>query len=352
MASPHKGIELTARGRVTAALAAASLLGAWLSGDGNVRLAAALLTAPLVVDLAQKARTLGAVTVQVAPRRTVAIAAFRETLQVHNGGRAVLRDLLLREQATHGPATLVVELPPGGRTTAVLACHGPPRSHQLERVFTLATDWPLGLFRATATAVVATDFVAEPRRVALRLCAEPTADPQRAPHPRSHLVGDEFHALREHRPDEEARGVHALRSAAHGQLVRTVVRGRLPQRVGIVVDLRRPPGRVLHHGRNRFEWSLGACASLLDELAATGTTALVLVLGSRTVRWDVDGEAPRRGLLTLLAEVAASPHRALEPGELDELHGLTPCYWIPAGGYRVHGELPDLPVRVLDGDSA
>ncbi|MGE3171399.1 MAG: hypothetical protein AB7O97_02160 [Planctomycetota bacterium] len=347
MAVPSRSVELTARGKVMLALAAASLLGALLSGDGNVRLAAGLLLAPLIVDFARTPRRLDRAVLQVQPRRTVVGAPFHEVVQVHNGGRAPLREVLVREPRTRGAPALLPTVPAQGHARAVLACTSLERSHCVERVFELATEWPLGLFRSSAVVVLTADMVTEPRRVALApALVHAAAEQLPAPDTRSHLAGDEFHALREHHPHEDARGVHAQRSAALGSLVRTVLRGRLPRDVAIVVDLRRPPGRMLHRGARRFEWSLGACATLLDLLRAGDCTVHAWVLASTSERHVVRRDGEHRELLTALAECQPILHRELDRSALAELRRMDQCFWVPAGGYLERAELDALHVRV------
>jgi uncharacterized protein (DUF58 family) len=228
-----------------------------------------------------------------------------------------------------------------------LRCLSHARSHLLQRVFELRSDWPLGLLRARLLVQVATDLVTEPARVPIdvsRLQSIAERDP--GPSSRRQRTGDEFHALREHQAAEEARGVHALRSAALGTLVRTEVRGRMPREVGLVLDLRRPPGRPLHLGQRRFEWSLGACAAALDHLRELQTVVRVFVLGSKTVQTAVADSAQHRQVLTFLAEAASSPYRPLEPAALRELCGFEHCLWIPAGGFQARAELEQLGTRV------
>jgi uncharacterized protein (DUF58 family) len=349
MAQSHGTLQLTARGTVVAALAAASLFGATLSGDANVRLAAGLLLAPLIVDFARKPRGLGSVALRVAPRRTVVGARFHEPVRLDNSRGSALREVLLHERHRQCTPAFVAAVPRGGDCTVALPCASPQRGHQLERVFELSTEWPLGLFRRTAVAVVAADLVTEPRRENLR--DDPLAsldELQHALQARTRLLGEEFHALREHQVGEDARGVHALRSAALATLVRTVLRGRLPSQVGIVLDLRRPPGRPLQLGHRRFEWSLGAAATLLDRLCAAACTVQLWVLGSRTVHTVVRDSRLQREVLTFLAEAAPSPHRALPPQSLDGLSGMDRCFWIPAGGQRPPAGLP-ASIEVLGG---
>ena len=355
MATEGTSIELTLRGKVVAWLAALAAGAAWLGDDANARLAAAMLAAPLVVDFVAKQRRLHHTEVLVPPRRTIAGAPFVDQLTlVHRGGRD-LRECLLTEPRTmrnDGPL-LLGSLTPGVAVRVTVRGRSLQRSHALERVFVLMSVWPLALFRSRAVVRVATDFVTEPARVPLSAeIVQAIAEQQAAPRDRATAPGLEFHSLREHLPHEDARGVHALRSAALGTLVRRVTRGRLPHTVGLVLDLRRPPGRPLHHGTRRFEWSLGVCASLVAWLRQRAAQILVLVLDERSERFLVQGPAQEHELLTLLAEASPAPHRALPPALLDELARLEHCFWIPAGAYTASPEIAAMPrtVTVVGGD--
>ena len=352
MATPGQTTEMTARGRAVAGLAALALLGSWLSGDPSVRLAAALLSAPLLVDFACQQRSLGSMRIHVCPRRTIVGAAFRESLRVENVGSTPLREIVLVERRTRSSPTLLTHAAAGTAVQTSMSCHSPERSHLLERVFNLASDWPLGFFRTHATAVVHTALVTEPRRVPQHTLPQPNVDDHRTEsreHPQR--PGDEFHALREHHEGEDGRGVHARRSAALGQLVRTVQRGRAPSVTGIVLDLRRPPGRPLNQGRLRLEWSLGVAATLVEVFRDRECRIRVWVLGTRTVRTTIIDAASKLDWLTFLAEATTGPHRELELGALDGIDELEDCYWLPAGGYRApeDRELRRGPLHVLDG---
>lgn len=355
MATPQQSTELTLRGRAMAALSGLSLLGAWLSGDPSVQLAAALLTAPLLVDFVWKPRVLSQLVLRVAPRHTVAGAPFRERVTIENGTRSRLCDVVVFERRTRSSPALVVRCQPRSSLQVALACRGPERSHLLERVFDLACEWPLGLFRARATIVVATDLVAEPRRVPQKALPSPTTESLRAtPSPHARNSGEEFHALREHQQDEDARGVHARRSAALGELVRTITRSRSPASIGLVLDLRRPPGRSLQQGRTRLEWCLGAAATLAETLRERDCRIVAIVLGESTTRVLVHDETSLRGWLVLLAEAAPVLHRPLEPEALADLDELDDCYWLPAGGYRApeEHELRRESIRFVEGGLA
>lgn len=355
MATPQHTVELTLRGRAVALLSGLSLLGAWLSADPSVQIAAALLTAPLLVDHVLKPRSLSRVQLRVAPRRAVAGAPFRERILVENQGRARLRDVVVFERRTRSTPALVADAASGEGVQVALNCRAPERSHLLERVFDLACEWPLGLFRARATQVVPCDLVAEPRRVPQKALPPLAADDHTAT-PAAHLrhAGEEFHALREHHDGEDARGVHARRSASLGELVRTITRGQPPAVVGMVLDLRRPPGRPLQQGRTRLEWCLGAAATLAEMLRERECRLVAVMLGEHVVTSVVEDAASLREWLVLLAEAGPSPHRAIEPGALAHVESLATCYWLPAGGYRAPeaSQFAEGSVRFVEGGSA
>jgi hypothetical protein len=335
------------RGRIVAWLVALAAGAAWLGDDGNARLAAAMLAAPLLVDFLLKQRRLHHAEIQVAPRRTAAGAPFAERLTLVHRGRRPARECLLGEPRTMRaePPVLLPTLLPGRPATVVMRGRSLQRSHVLERVFVLMSVWPLGLFRTRAVINVPAEMITEPARVPLSAEVVQAIAEREAGH-RTQQAGNEFHSLREHHPHEDARGVHALRSAAVGALVRRVTHGRLPHTVGLVLDLRRPPGRSLHQGVRRFEWSLGACASLVECLRQRAAQVQVLVLDSEPVHVLVRGLAQERDLLTLLTEAAPSPHRNVPLEVFDRLRQLEHCFWIPAGAYAASPELAALPATV------
>lgn len=355
MATSSSSVELTLRGKVVAWLTALAAGAAWLGDDANARLAAAMLAAPLVVDFVAKQRRLHHTEVQVAARRAVAGAPFVDHLTLVHRGRRGARECLLSEPRTmrYEPPLMLGTLRPGAPMRVALRGRSLQRSHVLERVFVLMSVWPLALFRSRAVITVATDFVTEPARVPLSAeVVQALAEQQASPRDHAVAIGLEFHSLREQLPHEDARGVHALRSAALGTLVRRVTRGRLPHTVGLVLDLRRPPGRPLYQGSRRFEWSLGACASLVAWLRQRAAQILVLVLDERSERFLVQGPAQEHELLTLLAEAQPTAHRALPPDVFDQLLRLEHCFWIPAGAYTASPEIAAMPrtVTVVGGD--
>lgn len=354
MAVSSSTIELTTRGRILAWLAGLAASAAWLGEDPNARVAAALLAAPLLVDFVAKQRRMHATEVRLSPRRTIAGAPFTEQVTLTHNGRWPLRESLIVEPRTMRtePPQLLPTLHPGQPQRVTFRARSHIRSHVLERVFVMMSTWPLGLFRTRAVIALAADLVTEPARV--RIAADllqAVAEREASPRDRSMLPGPEFHSLREHQPEEDSRGVHALRSASMGMLVRRVTRGRMPRTVGIVLDLRRPPNRPLEGGRRRFEWSLGACATLLTEMRRRGAEVVVLVLDTEPVRIVAQSTAGECELLTLLAEASPASHRQLAPHVLDALRNYEHCYWIPAGSYLATNDLAELPaaVRVVGG---
>ena len=239
MSTAGSKVELTLRGRLLAWLAALAATAAVLGDDGNARLAAALLAAPLLIDFAMKQRRLHHAEVRVGPRRTTAGAAFAEPVTVIHRGRWPARECLLVEPRTQRtePPTLLPVLAPDMPTAAILRARSHVRSHVVQRVFVLASAWPFGLFRSRAVLTVAADLVTLPAHVALTVDVV-HAIAERSEPPRDHaaLAGPEYHSLREHLPGEDARSVHARRSAALGTLVRRVTRGSLPSIVGVVLE--------------------------------------------------------------------------------------------------------------------
>ncbi len=333
MATRTSTTELTLAGRVMACLAALATGAAWIGDDGDARLAAAMLLAPLLIDFVLKPRGLQHTELQLAPRRTSARAVFTERVTVRHRGLRTLRDCVLSEPRTMRmePGALLPPLRPDTPTEVRLRCCSPTRSHQLERVFELISLWPLGLFRARAVVPVATALITEPARVPLAARTLHALAETAAPRHFQHGAGSEFHSLREHQFGEDARGVHALRSAALGTLVRRITTGRLPETVGLVLDLRRAPART-QQGQPRFEWSLGACATLVHLLRERAARVHVLLLDAEPTAMTVQGPAQETELLTLLAEASPAAFTPA-PGELVEaMQRLAHCFWIPAGG--------------------
>ena len=346
MATPNSSLELTPRGKAVVWLAVLAGGAAWLGDDENARVAAALLAAPVVVDFVAKQRRLHFTTIRVAPRTTMAGALYTERVCVEHRGRRPLRHCRMREPRTMRgePAALLPTLTPFRSQPLELRQRSAVRSHVLERVFVLESEWPLGMFASRSVVSAAAELITEPARVPLRAdVLDAAAEAESPPIDRAPLEGPEFYALREHTADEDARGVHALRSAALGTLVRRVTRGRTPATVGVVLDLRRAPGTPRGRGLRRCEWSLGACATLVEELLRRGSQARVLLVDATPELLDVHSPGQCTELMTLLAEASLSAHVAVPAPLLSEFETLTHSYWIAAGGFVQAPELRALP---------
>ncbi len=335
MATPNTTLELTARGKVVLWLAGLAAGAAWLGGDENARLAAAMLAAPLVVDFVAKQRRLHHTSIRVAPRLTQAGAPFRERITVEHHGRRPLRHCLLQEpRLMRGePPVLLPTLEPFTGHAVELRERSQVRSHVLERVFLLETLWPLGMFATRSVVSAAAELITEPARVRLRAdLLDAAADADAALRQRSPLPGAEFYALREHDMGEDARGVHALRSAAVGTLVRRVHRGRTPTVAGVVLDLRRAPGAPRGRGLRRCEWGLSACASLVEALHGHEVEVRVLLLDATPESIEVRRPAQLAALMTTLSEANLVDFHSLGDDAMEALDDSAHCYWIAAGG--------------------
>lgn len=354
MASPaRKSTGLTPRGRVLLGLALTSQLSGWLTGDPHVQLAAAMLTAPLVVDLLLKPRRLDRVKVIASLRRATAGAPCRERLELTLQAPRAVREVAVAQPGRgHGGfvdvlrphAPLAIELP------ALFRERGLRPSREIE----LSTAWPFGLIRARATVAVELPLVIEPARVRLApgelaAATHPGAEAEGA----RAMHGDEFAGLRELQPGEHARGVHALRSAALGQLVRTIRRGRTPQQQALVVDLRLPVGATARTHSRRLEQSLSIAASALDHFRRQGSTVHVTVIGDRIRSVDVDSTASAWEALDLLAGAEAVAARPLDAAAATALRAWSPSWWTAVDAAWVQRELEQLsiPARVLGRDA-
>lgn len=349
MSSAKTSIRFTLRGRVIGWLAVLATGAAWVGGDANARLAASLLAAPLLVDFLLKPRRLHAATLKVAPRRTIASALFVEHVSIEHGGRWPLRECLLLEPLTMRAEarSLLPPLPAGQPARIEIHARSKQRGRRLERTFVLATAWPLGLFRASAVVTGAAELLTEPARITIgadvtrRIVDRHSIhDVARGPH------GSEFHSLREQIVGEDARGVHARRSAAAGVLVRRVDHGSAPERVGIVLDLRRPPGSSRDRRSPRFEWGMSACATLVVELRRKGCSVRIFVVGDDIVERAVETFAAEREAMAMLAEATSVGHRTLPAEQLDALRRLEHCFWIPAGTRAAPTEIESLKTAI------
>jgi uncharacterized protein (DUF58 family) len=329
-------LEVTPRGRLALLLLHLAAGAAWLSGDDNARLAAAMIAAPILVDLGAKLLGRPRLRIQLGPRRTIARTAFLETVTVHNEGPGA-RELLLREPRTQVLDAGGAHLPwlePGGARTLRIAARSPRRGRAASRQFSASTAWPLGMFRWTIDLSLGAELLTEPTRAPLPAeILRALAATEQAERPGSRSAATEFWALREYRDGEDARLVHARRSAAVGDLVRKVHRGADDRNCTLVVDLRRPPGMPPTFGRRELELHLSRAAALVDALRDRGIGFRALVIGEATAGFTVAAGGDGRALLAELAVARTVAFRALDEDELAGIDAADACFWLAAGGY-------------------
>ena len=342
-ADTNSSLSLTLRGRILALLISLSVLAAWLTGDYHARLAASLLMAPMLVDLLFKGRGLRDVSLRPHALRTQAGLPFLEVLEVR-GGRRILRDLSIVEprMATYTGGAIVETLGPARPVKVRLHSRSRRRGHARSRTFELETRYPFGFLSSHAEISVPAELITEPARTEL----PPTTllSLQRGelePWDNDRLGGWQFHSLREYTLGEDARAVHALRSASIGTLVRKEFRGQQQRQAWIVLDLRRPPGRLLHLGARRLEWSLSACASLLDILTGSGVLVRCLAIDTHDRHWTIDSHQDGLDFLAFLAVARPVQHRQLGPELLNKFR-RGQVYWFPAGGCRATADIEAL----------
>lgn len=334
--------EITPRGKLVLMLFHLAAGAAWLSGDANVRLAASLLAAPILLDLGWKLWAKPRFEVRVGPRRGIARAAFREHITLRNtSARAALRELRLREPRTLVGATGGAHLPwlpPGATVRIELAARHPRRGVATSRTLLAETDWPLALFRWQCEVAVQATMLSEPARIPIALNLLQSAERTREEQPAALGEELEFWSLREHRDGDDARRVHARRSAALGELVVTVWRGTEASERCIVIDTRRAPGMPDPRTARRFERALGHAAWLVDRWQREGVRFRVVAIQRELSSTQVTGTRDAREVLAWLAVAQVTPFRALSDEERRELADTPTRYWIAAGGYRHRGK--------------
>ena len=338
-------------GRLMVILASLTFLASWMTDNQAARIAAAILVAPLLVDLLWKGGRMPQLEFVVGPRRTEAGARFLEQVAVRNtGARRVCFDLVLAENytATLAGGAYIEHLPPGVTAQVTLPARCRRRGRRAERVFFLETTYPLGVIRSSATVSVASELVSEPARVPLpasvvraleRLAAEDRSS--RSPGP------TDFYALREYASGDDARLVHAGKSAAVGALVRKVNRGQEVHESALVLDLRRPPARSAQRVGPLFEWSLGATAAIVDDVVSRNGRLLCCVFGRSERTWTIDEPRDAAEFLAFLAQARPSRHAPASADVLDRVRDFRVCYWVPAGGHAAADERADLEDAIL-----
>jgi uncharacterized protein (DUF58 family) len=343
--------ELTLLGRLAIILASLAFLAGWMTDSEPARLAAALLAAAPLVDFLWKRGRLPPLEVLLAPRRTIAGERFAERLVVRNGSaRRACRDLSLREPqtATIAGGALLERLAAGGELSLALPARVRRRGRLPRRRFLVETAHPLGMLRSRALVSTASELVCEPARVRLPAEMIEAAERFQADHQVSHRAGDaRFHALREYAPGEDARLVHALKSASAGVLVRKVNRDEDVREACLVLDLRRPPAWGLFGSSPHFEWGLGATATLIDRTLARHGRLVCIVLGQPEATWTVGNEPDAHALLAFLAEARPRRFAPAPPALVERMASFAICYWVAAGGHRNAEERAGLERAIL-----
>lgn len=347
----QRRFELTLLGRLLMILTWLTFLASWMTDNEAARIAAALLATPLLVDALWKGGRLPPLEVGVAPRRTQAGSRFLEHLVLRNRSRRrACHDLLLAEPytATLSGGAFLETVAPLAEVQLSLPVRLRRRGVRTMRTFTVESCFPLGVLRNAAVVTCPAELVIEPARVELPAHVLESLDRLAAFDTNDHRHGHaEFYALREYTSGEDARAVHALKSAAAGTLVRRVHRGQEVRDGCLILDLRRPAGRSARAGGPMFEWSLGAAATIVDRSIARRGRLLCLVLGTVERSWNLQTESDAEAFLTFLAQARPSPHVAAGAAQLAAAHGFQACYWIPAGGYRATDERAALGDTVL-----
>ena len=301
-----------------------------------------LLIATLLLQVLFQARRPERLRLHVGSRHTCAGQPFVEEIELQRPDTETpLRELTIHEPRTRSfrSEARIARLAPGERTRVELFCRSMYRGRRPRRRFEIETRYPLGLFGWRTTIEVESELITEPRRLEIPVELLRAALEGSPSHHSSDLLdGREYHSLREHAWSEDARRVHALRSASLGTLVRRVERGHRPRVLALVLDLRRAPGAELHLGQKLFEWKLSACATLLDELLRKGVHVHCLTLGAGEPSSDrIEDPSGARGFLAQLAGAAPCEHSAVDPKVFEELQDAESCYWIDAAGFRDPG---------------
>lgn len=344
-------LEVTYRGRLLILLGVLATLAAWITHGTSVRLASATLLAPLVVDILWGGIRLPNLRLLMNRRRTESGVPFLESFTVHNEStRRVAVDLLLREPRTdtHAGGLLLHYLAPGQRETLRVPARTRSRGRARHRSVVVSSVFPLGLIRRSAVLRCESELVSEPVRMPLPphvLQSMERDDPDEL---RREFRGEDvFHSLREYREGDDARTVHAMRSAAAGVLVRRVLRSQPQREACLVLDLRRAPGRSARGGSRRLEWSLGASATIVDVMQEKGAVLTCVVIGTQDRRWTITTPDESEDFLAFLAEARHVEHRSVARESLDGIEGFETCLWVPAGGYKATQDRAALPNPIL-----
>ena len=307
----RRRLRFTRLGRWYVALTIGIGLAAINTGNNLLFLVLGLLLSSIVVSgLLSETSLRGVRVTRRLPASASVGAPALVGLVARNGKpRAPSVGLTLRENggdvAGHGLLLLLG----AGRTEEVSYRFTPERRglHRFDQL-EVATRAPFGLFEKSRPLAAPAELVVFPRRIApparepRQLAREGERSTGRAGH------GLEVHALRDHRPGEDARSIHWRSSARAGKLIGIDREQERRRQVCVVLDHRRASGAAL-------ETAVERAAALFERELDAGADVSLALCGERLAPGS--GERHRLAGLTLLAllEAAAGvPAPVPDPG--------------------------------------
>lgn len=309
-------LEWTLAGRTALLLALCGLAVTVPFGSG-LALLPALILAAFVVSGPLAWLTLRRVHARAEAKRSVrAGQRFEFPLVLGSKHRGlVARDLIVHSggdgPASSRPLALVARLAPAPSPAESLAlastnCEWRTRRrgpiHKL--ALRVASEHPLGMWRATARFELEVDWLSLPQPAALKF------DPvrrtiRRREHSldtRSRRGDEEFYALRDARPGDSPHRIHWRSSARRGKTVVREMRGEEQPEAKVVlvgwVEHAPAAGR-LHEG---FERAVSLAAAVAERRARAGEATLVCFDGPRA--WSLRVSAGRGSVQSLMARLA------------------------------------------------
>lgn len=347
----NTNLEVTYGGRVLLLLGVLATFAAWIHKGDSVRLASAILLAPILVDLLWGGFRLPPMRLIMRRRRTESGAPFVETFTLKNlSPRRAIVDLHVREPRTdtYAGGLFIHHLDPEQSEGLQVPARTRTRGRTYVRSVVAVSSYPLGLIRRSAVLRAESELVSEPSRIPLPGHVLNALERDNSEETTLISTGeDEFHSLRDYVVGEDARLVHAMRSAATGTLVRRVLYNQQQREACLILDMRRPPGRSARLGSRRLEWSLGATATIIDAMDLESMTLTCLVIGHTDERWVLNTPERSEDFLAYLAEARPVVHRPLSPDFLANVKGFETCLWVPAGGFKASVDRASIDEPVL-----
>ncbi|MEO0477866.1 MAG: DUF58 domain-containing protein [Planctomycetota bacterium] len=311
-------LEITPLGATALALFHISSGAALLTGDRTAQLAASLLFAPIAIDVLDKVRRRPKLALTSPPARVEARRPFLDRIHLRNG-RSTMFGLQLRADRGSGStrSATVDSLAREEEREVSIPSRGLRRGRYEDRIIEIRTGHPLGLWRWRATPRLDAVLVVEPARESLPAHAQAALDGDQAQRrPRRDGDPEMFHSMRELRAGEDARRVHALRSATVGRPVVRVDQALADDRWTVVLDLRRAPGAVDGSRRREFERQLGRVANVIDLAVQRGVELTLTVIGAETTHYNVERPATAKRALEVLAMAQPVEYRTLDVDDI------------------------------------